>query len=210
VYTGAGFDPNPDDDEDVRAEGQTYNVVVGLMRECDLLGKGHTVYTDNYYTSPRLFDFLTSQNTNGVGTVRTKRKEMPKALQGAKLTVGQVVFRHRQNLLAIKWKDKKDVALLSTKHGATMSLTTSCRPTPTQKLKPTVIMDYNSHMGGVDLNDQLLQYYAMSRKTMKWWKKLFFHLFNMCTANAYIIWKMYSPKKMTHHDFLVQLCKDYK
>ena len=34
---------------------QTTKVVVGLMQEGNLLGKGHHVYIDNYYSSPDLF-----------------------------------------------------------------------------------------------------------------------------------------------------------
>ena len=110
--------------------------------------------------------------------------------------------------MAIRWKDKKDITLLSTKHDATMSLTTTGTVNK-NRLKPTVIIDYNTHMGGVDNHDQLLQYYQLTRKTMKWWKKLFFHIMNMCTANAFLLWKSYGTKKMSHHDFLVQLRKNY-
>ena len=34
---------------------QTTKTVVGLMQKCNLLGKGHYVYLDNYYCTPELF-----------------------------------------------------------------------------------------------------------------------------------------------------------
>ena len=42
--------------------------------------------------------------------------------------------------------------------------------------KPVMVDDYNQNMGGVDLCDQLLNYYALSRKTKKWWKRTQTHL----------------------------------
>jgi hypothetical protein len=48
VYTGKDFYPNPDGDEEDKQLGHSYNVVLGLLRNNNLLGKGYTVYTDNY------------------------------------------------------------------------------------------------------------------------------------------------------------------
>ena len=42
--------------------------------------------------------------------------------------------------------------------------------------KPGPIVGYNETMGGEDLADQTLEYYAMERKSIKWYKKIFFHL----------------------------------
>ena len=81
VYTGKDFDPNPDSDEEDKQLGHSYNAVLGLLRNNNLLGKGYTVYTDNYYSSPTLFDKLRSEDTTAVGTVRLTRKEMPIALK---------------------------------------------------------------------------------------------------------------------------------
>ena len=37
------------------------------------LGKGHNVYVDNYYTTPRLAKYLPDHQTKLVGTIRTNR-----------------------------------------------------------------------------------------------------------------------------------------
>lgn len=57
-------------------------VVKALMQP--YLGKGHTLYSDNWYSSPRLCKYLTANNTNFVGTVRQNRKDMPKLYKGLK------------------------------------------------------------------------------------------------------------------------------
>ena len=54
---------------------------------------------------------------------------------------------------------------------------------------PDAIYDYNRHMGGVDLSDQLLQYFQMRRQTHKYWKTLFYHCFDIANTNAYILYR---------------------
>ena len=34
----------------------------------------------------------------------------------------------------------------------------------------------NSSMGGVDLTDQYMSYYLVGRKTMKWWRRVFWRM----------------------------------
>ena len=53
--------------------------------------------------------------------------------------------------------------------------------------KPHMMMQYNKYMGGVDANDQLLKYLLFSRRTLKWWKKVFFSLLNICMVNLYFV-----------------------
>ena len=49
---------------------QTTKPVVGLMQKCNLVGKGHHVYLDNYYCSRELFSELHYLETFACGTVR--------------------------------------------------------------------------------------------------------------------------------------------
>ncbi len=42
-------------------------------------------------------------------------------------------------------------------------------------------------MGGVNKSDQLLSFYGFSHWTVKWWRRAFFHLFDMAIVNAYIL-----------------------
>ena len=50
-------------------------------------------------------------------------------------------------------------------------------------------------MGGVDCNDQLLKYSAFNRRTLKWWKKVFFRLLNVAMVNSYVLHCEWSKKK---------------
>ena len=196
MYTGSGFDPNPEASEVERAKGHSYGVVMGLLRKMEALNKGHTVYVDNYYTSPTLFDDLCAVDTPAVGTLRLNRSEVPVALK-QKLKKGDTVFRQRDNLLALKWQDKRDVAVLSTKHMPMMAVTAANDFEGNPIVKPEAVLNYNKHMGGVDQSDQLGQYYSFSRKSRIWWHKLFFHMVNLAITNAFILHRKFTLKNST-------------
>ncbi|XP_069105709.1 piggyBac transposable element-derived protein 4-like [Argopecten irradians] len=185
---------------------ETTKTVIGLLARCGCLDKGHRVYLDNYYNSPELFDELEHMNTYACGTLRTNRKGVPVAIKrkNRKLLQGQCIFRQKDNLLVIKFHDKRDVHMLSNFHEPQVAVLNKTDPkTNTPITKPTCVVDYIKHMGGVDLSDQLNNYNSILRKTKKWWRKLFFHLVNVCIVNAYQLYKKFSPdvKKKSHFDF---------
>ena len=68
-----------------------------------------------------LLDELRGQNTLGAGTLRVRRQGVPRAIQDTRLRKGDVIFRRRGDLLALKWRDKKDVAFLTNAHQSTMA-----------------------------------------------------------------------------------------
>ena len=53
----------------------TTKVVVGLLQSCNLVGKGHHVYLDNYYSSPELFSELHHLETFCCGDSSLSKKE---------------------------------------------------------------------------------------------------------------------------------------
>ena len=71
--------------------------------------------------------------------------------------------------------------MLSSKHLPEMREHTSRTE---RKMKPTANIDYTQNMNGVDLSDQMMSYAPMARKTMKWWKKVAFHLLTLATVQA--------------------------
>ena len=46
-------------------------------------------------------------------------------------------------------------------------------------IKPKCIVEYNQNMGAVDKADLLLSSIETARKTVKWNKKVFFHLLDL-------------------------------
>ena len=97
--------------------------------------------------------------------------------------------------MAIKWKDIRDVFFLTTAHENVLVEAPSSRVAH-HTIKPAAVLDYNKYKTGVDGSDQMLSYYSFERKTIKWWEKLFFHLFDLVVANAHILHSKTSQKKI--------------
>lgn len=93
--------------------GKTESVVARLM--LPLLEKGVTLYTDNFYTSSPLADYLLSHKTYLCGTVRASRKGLPKEVTKAKIKKGEVAsLENDEGIKVFNWKDKRNVLILST------------------------------------------------------------------------------------------------
>ena len=53
---------------------------------------------------------------------------------------------------------------------------------------PKMILEYNKFMGSVGKCDQYLSYYYIDRKAIKWWKKVFFSIFEIYINNSMVIY----------------------
>ena len=96
--------------------------------------------------------------------------------------------------MAIKWKDIRDVFFLTTAHEDVLVEAPLSRGAH-GKIKPAAVLAYNKYKTGANRSDQMLSYYSFERKTIKWWKKLFFHLFDVAVVNAHILHNKTSNKK---------------
>ena len=109
---------------------------------------------------------------------------------------GESILRQKGNLVANIWQDKKAVAMMST----------NCQPTGSTTVRrkqkdgrvdmvpcPPNIVAYNKFMGGVDRSDQLRGYYKVRTKSRKFYKYIFWFLFDSCIVNAFTLIKHYCP-----------------
>ncbi|KAG5864425.1 hypothetical protein JTB14_019600 [Gonioctena quinquepunctata] len=143
------------------------------------LGKGHTLFVDNWYSSPLLYSFLHSNKTNACGTVKKNRKCMPQFTE--KLQKGEMCFKNAKHILCIKWCDKREIYMLTTTHGVSMTVTGKTdRKSGQQIYKPECVIDYNKNMGAVDKTDMLLTSVETVRKSTKWYRKVL-SIFNLKT-----------------------------
>jgi hypothetical protein len=126
--------------------------------------EGHTLYVDNFYSSPKLFQHLLSNSTDACGTVRSNRKGMP-AFGCKKIQRGEVELKENGQQLAVKWHDKRDVHVFSTVHTATMSATGKVNNlTGERKSNQTACLNYNVKMGALDKADMTNSFEECSRK----------------------------------------------
>ncbi|XP_054747936.1 piggyBac transposable element-derived protein 4-like [Anastrepha obliqua] len=64
---------------------------------------------------------MLDQKTHVVGTLRANKKHFPKEVMIAPIKKGEVVAREDPNgIVVLKWKDKRDVRMLTTKHAPIM------------------------------------------------------------------------------------------
>lgn len=188
------------------------NVVMNMC--APLLDQGHTLYIDNWYSSPDLFSRLTERQTNAIGTVRHNRKDMPRDISKSKLKIGEHEIWSAKNILCVKWRDNKDVYFLSSKHKsaditATGKLRRKRGQEPREEVKkPNCALEYQKGMGGVDLQDQVTALFPIMRRTVKGYRKIFFYLLDMCIFNSFTVYhKMTGKKKANYSDFRINIAQ---
>jgi len=75
-------------------------------------------------------------------------------------------------------------------------------------IKPQIVADYNLHMGYVDKGDRMAETYSINRRTWKWTKNLFFHLFDLAILNIYILFSSLGDKKILLKYFRLTLLRN--
>ena len=182
VYVGAH-------DREVGGEGHASKVVNKLMT--GLTGEGRSLFMDNYYNSVELATCLLKDSTYVTGTLRPNRKHNPEDLITLKLKKGESAQRWTQGgIYIVKWKDKRDVLVISTEVSGDMVFYETRRGTASSK--PLSVQLYNKNMGGIDLVDQHLAYYSSPHKSVKWYKKFGLHVLELMLLDAYFLYRRFS------------------
>lgn len=108
LYTGKGATQKSE-------LGHAYKIVMKLLKN-GFLRKGHSVYLDNFYTTIKLADDLLARGTQITGTFRANRRGIPDPIKQIKLKRGESFFMRRKHLLIQRWRDKRDIYMISTRH----------------------------------------------------------------------------------------------
>ena len=193
---------------------QTERIPLTLLEP--YLDRGHTVYLDNYYTMPRLAQYLLQRQTKLVGTVRANRRCMPQGIATKNLDKGKAAFYSCDNVMVVKYRAAKDnskgkpktVCLVSTAHSAEMRNTSSRDAHGDVIKKPSCIMSYNVKMGGVDRMDQQLHSINFMRRSYKWYKKVFMRMMMVCVLSAHKLYQLQGGRSdfLTFiHDIITEL-----
>ena len=198
VDTGA--ETEIDNHPDVGLSG---SVVLSLIKSH--LEENHALFVDNWFSSPLLFERLLEQQTKACGTVRKNRSGMPSSETLAK---GQQAFQTTDELLARKWADKREVYMLTTLYKPVMVETEKYdKDTGRRIKKPLCIVQYNKNMRAVDQVDMQISFSEGLRKTIKWYKKLFFHLLDITVQNSYAMFKV-NNENLELSEFHLQLARE--
>ncbi|XP_030640078.1 piggyBac transposable element-derived protein 4-like [Chanos chanos] len=196
-------------------QGLSYDSVMSLV-DRRYLGSGYHVYTDSFYTSPKLFRDLFACKFGACGAYRESRRDCPRSSVNAlteKSPRGTYRWIRDGPLLFVKWMDTREVSVCSTIHtayaGDAVRRKVKCKQgvwTTKSFPCPSPVVEYNKLMGGVDLSEQLIQYHAAQHKTLKWYRKLFLHFLDIAATNAYILHKeLQQQDSMTPKAFMEEL-----
>ena len=198
VYTGKERQP-------ASVNGLGFDVISSLMQR--YLNRFHHVFVDRFFSGVPIFEYLLGNNTYACGTVMLNRKGLPKQAKTTKLGRGASKFYQKadSNLVLTTWRDKRQVNILST----------NCGDDVDENGRPASVAVYNQFMGGVDLGDQLSQYYKIGRSGHKWWRYIMFFCINTAITNAWLLYKACHPNLRdapvkTHMDFRLKLAEELK
>ncbi len=180
-----------------------------------LQGEGHHLYMDNFYTSPALFSSLLKVGIYSCGTLRCNRRGVPIAIKkSGKMKKGDIIHVKKKSLLFLKWKDKREVSLLTNIHDNSTIVKRRRSKSGVggheETVKPTAIEEYNKYMSGVDKLDQMLSYYNFNRRTNKWWRKAFFCLLDIAIYNSFVLYTQSEQegRKLKFLQYRIQLSKE--
>uniref|UniRef100_A0A3P8YM63 PiggyBac transposable element-derived protein domain-containing protein n=1 Tax=Esox lucius TaxID=8010 RepID=A0A3P8YM63_ESOLU len=203
--------------------GMAYDAVMSLMRP-SFLGSGYHLYLDNFFSSPKLFKDLLVLKMGACGTMLEGRRGFPRSEENAltkKSPRGSLRWMREGSLLFVKWKDTREVSTASTIHqayeGETIQKGVKNKDgswTRKSVPLPTPVMAYNKRRGSSRVSDQLIQYFSVQQKMMRWYQRLFYHFVDIATTNSFLIHrelrKESGNEPMTHQAYIetltAQLC----
>ena len=110
------------------------------------------------------------------------------------------------------WKDNRCVPFVNTisTPGQEETVQRRAKDGSRQSVKcPTSVKLYNPFMGGVDISDARRKSYSCSRRSKRWWMRLFYFLVDISVVNSYII-AQESPffPKMTSKEFILSIAEE--
>ena len=156
------------------------------------------VYFDNYFSGVDLLDLFRA-GLYACGTLRLNQKGFPSELKtpakkGLKER-GDSKTVQKGNLTLTVWQDNKPVTVIATNSDPTATDTVTRKKKDGTRQSypcPTSVALYNKNMGGVDHNDQLRGYYHVRLKCRKYYKYIFWFLFDLAITNSYILCRLHT------------------
>ncbi|XP_015121722.1 piggyBac transposable element-derived protein 4-like [Diachasma alloeum] len=174
-----------------------------------IVNAGRNITMDNYFTSMKVVDSLREDaRTSVVGTLKRNKREIPPVFIDTKKQVlysSKIGHSNGKVLVSYKAKKNKTVLMISSMHD-----TCHIDPATGNRMKPDVIMYYNSTKAGVDIVDKMKASYnfTIARFSCRWPLTVFFHLLNIAGINGYVIHSANKQEKMRRADFLKVLAKN--
>lgn len=200
VYQGS---TTPINEGWVKTIGFGSAVVLQLTQRIPRNKVGHKLFFDNYFPSYQLFEMLKKNKIDAAGTIRVNRFANPPLPSMKEMKIkgrgsSAECISCDGNVILTSWYDNKVVNLGSNFIGVGVV----DKANRWDKLKndyvaidrPQVVRMYNESMGGVDLLDQMIQYYRINIRTRKWTLRVIMHFVDLSLTAA---WMEYRRDSMT-------------
>lgn len=210
IYVGKGTVTNPTD------LGISGDIV---LRLCQSLphNKNHKLFMDNWFTSYQLLSDLKSHGILACGTVRLARMKCnilknEKELKSEGRGSFDYATDQNKNIIVANWYDNKTVHIASNYTGI-YPIGVVKRWSTTEKKyidvdRPDIIKEYNSYMGGVDLNDMLVSLYRIKHGVKRYYLRIIFHLIDVAIVNAWLLYRKDCNLRGTKHKSLIDFRAD--
>ena len=126
---------------------------------------------------------------------------------------GESKTLQKGGVTASAWMDNKVVTVMSTNTQPASTDTVLRRQKDGSRISipcPEAIVSYNTNMGAVDRGDQLRGYYNCRTKSRKFYKYIFYFLFDVSIINAFILFKTFGSASSYKilKDFRLQLARE--
>jgi Transposase IS4 len=198
----------------------------------------YNFYLDNLFTNVPLAKELLNLNVGMTGTTRKNALGFPRWLvklkeqgrsRGKAMEWGAMRAEVVEGVLCFAWQDNNTMLGITTAYSPDdLVVRTRKRPAETSTNAaivrpvfgdeytkdlaiPRLIDEYNHHMGGVDIANQLRESYSThNRRQKRYWKPLFLWLLDLAITNSYLISQWPRPKKPEsrgHRRFMDDLAK---
>lgn len=110
--------------------------------------------------------------------------------------------------MAILWRDKQDIQILMNIHNAP-AYRNFCN-VGRKAIKLQIVMNCKHHMGYVDKRSMMANSYSINHLTLKWKKKLLFHLLDLTILHrqlhsSFLMWELQNFTQK----FLIHPCEKY-
>ena len=181
------------------------------------------LYIDNFYNTLQLMLHLKTEfQIMTAGTMRQNRlHNAPLAKESELKKKGRGSYDEvvdcNSGLTLVRWYDKRVVTMASTFLVA--EPLDNCRRYDKKSkafveiLRPNIVKQYNCHMGGLDMQDMLLNLYQIDHKSRKYYFRIIYYLIGTAINNS---WLEYRSTLEKHDDvpgtrtslknFILQIC----
>ena len=191
--------------------GFTHSIMALVERLTEKVrGKNFRVYMGERYSTPELFRKLLTQRIRCVGAISSYRKHLPPSWKKNRFVKGQLDVQQCGEILATKLAGFRDECVLSTLHDDVLVDDPVGRPGSnvgdgTKNMKPEAVVEYNEYKGGLHRLNPSAAIYQLSDKTIEWWKKLFFQLFQLGIFHAHKFYTISNNSDMPLRQFMIEV-----